>query len=125
LLFKAALDDYSSNVWYGTVKIHKGASQSEASQSSRNLLLSDHAKAAPIPVLEIEAYDVLRCSHGATAGPVDPDQLFYLESRGVPPEEAEALLIEAFFHEVVDRVPNDTFREMVMEDITNKIGAQG
>jgi Fe-S cluster assembly protein SufD len=125
LLFKAALNGRSSDVWYGTVRIHKGASQSEASQSSRNLLLSDHAKAAPIPVLEIEAYDVLRCSHGATAGPVDPDQLFYLESRGVPPEEAEALLIEAFFHEVVDRVPNDTFREMVMEDITNKIGAQG
>jgi Fe-S cluster assembly protein SufD len=123
LLFKAALDGQSSNVWYGTVRIHKSASQSEASQSSRNLLLSDHAKAAPIPVLEIEAYDVLRCSHGATAGPVDPEQLFYLESRGVPPAEAEALLIEAFFHEVVDRIPGDALREAVMEDITSKIGA--
>ncbi|MGE0056507.1 MAG: Fe-S cluster assembly protein SufD [Dehalococcoidia bacterium] len=125
LLFKAALDGQSSNVWYGTVRIHKGASQSEASQSSRNLLLSDHAKAAPIPVLEIEAYDVLRCSHGATAGPVDPDQLFYLESRGVPPAEAESLLIEAFFHEVVDRLPVESFREQIMEDINTKIGAQG
>jgi Fe-S cluster assembly protein SufD len=123
LLFKAALDDESSNVWYGTVKIHKGAGQSEASQSSRNLLLSDHAKAAPIPVLEIEAYDVLRCSHGATAGPVDPEQLFYLESRGVPPAEAESLLVEAFFHEVVDRIPHEEFRDQLMEDITAKIGA--
>lgn len=123
LLFKAALDGYSSNVWHGTVRIHKGAGQSEASQSSRNLLLSDHAKAAPIPVLEIEAYDVLRCSHGATAGPVDPEQRFYLESRGVPPAEAESLLIEAFFHEVVDRLPVEAFREQVMEDINTKIGA--
>lgn len=125
LLFKAALDGHSSNVWYGTVRIHKGASQSEAGQSSRNLLLSDHAKAAPIPVLEIEAYDVLRCSHGATAGPVDPDQLFYLESRGIPPAEAEALLVEAFFHEVVDRIPLESFREQLMEDLTVKIGGQG
>ena len=125
LLFKAALDDESSNVWYGTVRIHRGAGLSEASQSSRNLLLSDHAKAAPIPVLEIEAYDVLRCSHGATAGPVDPEQLFYLESRGIPPADAEALLIEAFFHEVVDRIPQESFREQLMEDITAKIGAKG
>ncbi len=125
LLFKAALDDASSNVWYGKVRIHKGASQSEAAQSSRNLLLSNHAKAAPIPVLEIEAFDILRCSHGATAGPVDPEQLFYLESRGIPPEQAERLLIEAFFQEVVDRVPDETFRDRLMQDITKKIGAAG
>src|SRR5690606_14456001 len=82
LLFKAALDGSSSNVWTGTVHIQKTAGLSEAHQTSRNLLLSDNAKAAPIPVLEIEAYDVLQCSHGASAGPLDEEQRFYLESRG-------------------------------------------
>jgi Fe-S cluster assembly protein SufD len=124
LTFKSALDDESSNVWYGTVRIHKGASQSEASQTSRNLLLSDHAKAAPIPVLEIEAYDVLRCSHGAAAGPVDPEQLFYLESRGIPPAEAERLLVEAFFQEVIDRMPAEGVRDELSQEIAARIGAK-
>ncbi len=81
LAFKAALDGESSTVWNGTAHIQKTAALSEAHQTSRNLLLSEHAKAAPIPVLEIEAYDVLQCSHGATAGPLDEEQRFYLESQ--------------------------------------------
>jgi len=121
LLFKAALDGESSQVWTGTVRIQKGASQSDANQASRNLLLSEHAKAAPIPILEIEAYDVLRCSHGATAGPLDEDQLFYLESRGIPPAESERLLVEAFFQEVIDRLPVD--RDRLQEMLSSRIGA--
>jgi Fe-S cluster assembly protein SufD len=121
LMFKAALDDHSSNVWNGTVRIHKGASQSEANQTSRNLLLSDTAKAAPIPVLEIEAYDVLRCSHGATAGPLDEEQRFYLESRGIPPAEAERLLVEAFFREVIDRLPVESLRESVTATLMESV----
>ena len=79
LQFKSALTDRASLVWYGITRIHPGAGGSEANQTSRNLLLSEHAKAAPIPILEIEAYDVAKCSHGATVGPVDEDDLFYLE----------------------------------------------
>jgi Fe-S cluster assembly protein SufD len=123
LLFKAALDGESSAVWTGTVRIQKGASASEANQTSRNLLLSEHAKAAPIPVLEIEAYDVLRCSHGATAGPLDEDQRFYLQSRGIPPAEAQVLLVEAFFREVLDRLPAGLDRETLDQEIAAKIGA--
>jgi len=123
LLFKAALDGESSAVWNGTVRIQKGAGQSEANQTSRNLLLSEHAKAAPIPVLEIEAYDVLRCSHGATAGPLDEDQLFYLESRGVEPVDAERLLVEAFFREVLDRLPPGVDQEELEAAIASKLGA--
>ena len=123
LLFKAALDGESSEVWYGTVRIRSGAGQSEASQTSRNLLLSASAKAAPIPVLEIEAYDVLRCSHGATAGPLDEDQRFYLESRGIAPPEAERLLVEAFFQEVLDRLPEAIGRDKLVEAVQKKIGA--
>ena len=124
LLFKAALSDASSEVWNGKVRIQKGASQSQAGQVSRNLLLSKQARAAPIPVLEIEAYDVLRCSHGASAGPVDQEQLFYLESRGIPPGEAERLLVQAFFQEIVDRVPEALFREQVMIELDAKIGGE-
>jgi Fe-S cluster assembly protein SufD len=123
LLFKAALDGASSTVWNGTVRIQKGAGQSEANQTSRNLLLSEHAKAAPIPVLEIEAYDVLRCSHGATAGPLDEEQRFYLESRGVPPVEAQQLLVEAFFREVLDRLPEGVGQDDLEQAIAGKLGA--
>jgi Fe-S cluster assembly protein SufD len=121
LLFKAALSDQASEVWYGTVRIRKGAGQSEANQTSRNLLLSDHARAAPIPVLEIEAYDVLHCSHGATAGPLDEDQRFYLESRGIPPAEAERLLVDAFFREVLDRMPAGNLRGRVERTLARKV----
>ncbi len=124
LVFKAALDDEASMVWNGTVRIQKGAGQSEANQTSRNLLLSEHAKAAPIPVLEIEAYDVLRCSHGATAGPLDEDQRFYLESRGIPPAETQQLLVEAFFREVIDRLPESVDRERIEQMVLSKIGTR-
>lgn len=121
LLFKAALTDSASEVWGGTVRIHKGASGSDANQTSRNLLLSDHAKAAPIPVLEIEQYDILRCSHGATAGPIDEEQLFYLESRAIEKSEAEKLLVEAFFHQVLDRIPAQAIRESVQAALQEKL----
>jgi Fe-S cluster assembly protein SufD len=121
LLFKAALSDRASMVWNGTVRIHKGASGSDANQTSRNLLLSDKAKAAPIPVLEIEQYDILRCSHGATAGPLDEDQLFYLESRGIGRPEAEQLLVRAFFHEVLDRVPAEALRAAIEVAVEAKL----
>ena len=121
LLYKAALTDRASEVWNGTVRIHKGASLSDANQTSRNLLLSPTAKAAPIPVLEIEQYDILRCSHGATAGPVDEEQLFYLESRGIEPAEAERLLVEAFFQPVLDRIMDDPLRGRVQELLARKI----
>ncbi len=123
LLFKAALDGRASEVWYGTVRIHKGASLSDANQTSRNLLLSDTAKAAPIPVLEIEQYDILRCSHGATAGPVDEEQLFYLESRGIAHDDAEKLLVEAFFQQVLDRIPVASVRGRVEKALARKIAA--
>lgn len=121
LLYKAALTDRASEVWYGTVRIHKGATGSDANQTSRNLLLSDTAKAAPIPVLEIEAYDILRCSHGATAGPLDEEAMFYLQSRGIPHDDAEALLVEAFFAPVLDRIPDEPLRLRVEEALRAKL----
>jgi Fe-S cluster assembly protein SufD len=123
LLYKAALTGRASEVWYGTVRIHGGATGSDANQTSRNLLLSSTAKAAPIPVLEIEQFDILRCSHGATAGPVDEEQLFYLESRGIEHDEAERMLVDAFFQEVLDRIPDESLRERVQGALAAKLEA--
>jgi Fe-S cluster assembly protein SufD len=122
LQFKAALDGSASLAWYGITRINPGAGGSEANQTSRNLLLSEHAKAAPIPILEIEAYDVSKCSHGATAGPVDENELFYLEARAIPRRTAEQMLVEGFFADVIDRFPNAQVRERVMDAVLEKLG---
>lgn len=121
LLFKSALKDRAELVWYGLVQVQPTASGSEASQTNSNLLLSDKAKAAPIPVLEIQAYDVLRCSHAATVGPVDQEQLFYLQTRGIPRPEAERMLVDGFFQDVVERIPSRPVLDRVMAALDAKL----
>jgi Fe-S cluster assembly protein SufD len=104
LLYKGALRDASRVVYSGLIHIHPGAQRSDAFQTNRNIVLSDEAKADSIPNLEIENNDV-RCSHAASVGPVSEDELFYLQSRGIPREEGERLIVTGFFQEVLDRVP--------------------
>ena len=122
LLFKSTLTDQASLTWNGIVNVHKTASQAAANQTSRNLLLSDKASAAPTPILEISAHDVLRCSHGATVGPVDQEQIFYLQSRGIPAEEAERMLVRGFFSEVLERVPSERLQKRVFGVLEAKLG---
>jgi Fe-S cluster assembly protein SufD len=122
LQFKAALDGSASLAWYGVTRINPTAGGSEANQTSRNLLLSEHAKAAPIPILEIQAHDVSKCSHGATAGPVDENELFYMQARAIPRRVAEQMLVEGFFADVIDRFPNVQMRERVMDAVLEKLG---
>ncbi len=122
LLYKAALNGSASFAWTGVVDIRDTASQSAANQTSRNLLLSDKASASPTPVLEISAYDVQRCSHGATVGPVDQEQIFYLQSRGIPHDEAERMLVEGFYSEVLERVPSERLQQRVRRVLTGKLG---
>jgi len=120
LLFKAALAGHAAFAWDGVVDVRATASQASANQTSRNLLLSDTASASPTPILEISAFDVLRCSHGATVGPVDDEQLFYLQSRGIPAEEAERMLVDGFFNEVLERVPSEPLRRRVAQVLAEK-----
>ncbi|MET0800796.1 MAG: Fe-S cluster assembly protein SufD [Actinomycetota bacterium] len=110
LLYKGALRDHSRAVYSGWVYVRPGAQKTDAMQTSRNIVLSEHAKADAIPNLEIEANDV-RCGHAASVGPVDEETLFYLESRGIPHDEAERLIVTGFFQEVLDRVRIDEVRE--------------
>jgi Fe-S cluster assembly protein SufD len=104
LLYKGALKGRSRTIYSGTVTIRPNAHKCDAYQTNRNILLSEHAKADSIPNLEIECNDPVRCGHAASVGPVDEDTLFYIQSRGIPYEEAERLVVFGFFQEVLDRV---------------------
>ena len=110
LLYKGALRDHSRAVYSGWVHVRPGAQRTDAMQTSRNIVLSEHAKADAIPNLEIEANDV-RCGHAASVGPVDEDTVFDLQSRGIPEAEAERLIVSGFFQEVLDRVRIPEVRE--------------
>jgi Fe-S cluster assembly protein SufD len=109
LLYKGALRDHSRAVYSGWVHVRPGAQKTNAMQTSRNMVLSESAKADAIPNLEIEANDV-RCGHAASVGPVEEETLFYLQSRGIPRDEAERLVVTGFFQEVLDRVALEEVR---------------
>ena len=121
LLYKGALRDASRAVYSGWVHVRPGAQKTNAMQTSRNLVLSEHAKADAIPNLEIEANDV-RCGHAASVGPVDDETLFYLQSRGIPAEEAQRLIVTGFFQEVLDRVSLEEVRRGAELAIQEELG---
>lgn len=104
LLFKGAVDDDAASVYTGLIKIRPHARGTAAFQTNRNLTLGAGAWAESVPNLEIETNDV-RCSHASTVGPIDPEHRFYLESRGIPTEVAERLIVLGFFDEVLDQLP--------------------
>jgi Fe-S cluster assembly protein SufD len=108
--FKGALRDTASVVWRGMIKVEKDAQRTNAYQENRNLLLSDQAHADSIPGLEIEANDV-RCTHGATIGQVDREQLFYLMARGLSRGEAERLIVRGFFTDLLSRIELEPVRD--------------
>ncbi len=125
LLFKSALWGRSRSVYYGLTRVGHDARNANANQENRNLLLSKRAKADSDPVLEILTSNVIRASHGATAGPVDEEQLFYLQSRGIPYKEAEALLVRGFVAQVLARLPDEALREELAAVIDAKLEAVG
>ncbi len=104
LLFKGAVDDHARSIYSGLIRVRPTARGTSAFQTNRNIKLSETAWAESVPNLEIETNDV-RCSHASTVGPIDEDQRFYLESRGVPPEDAEQLILAGFFAEVLQAMP--------------------
>jgi Fe-S cluster assembly protein SufD len=123
LLYKGALKGRSNAVYSGNVIIQRNAHKCDAYQTNRNILLSERAKANSIPNLEILTNDPVRCGHAASVGPVDEDTLFYIQSRGIPYDEAERLVVFGFFHEVLDRVTLPEVRgglERAIEDELEK-----
>jgi Fe-S cluster assembly protein SufD len=108
--FKGALRERARAVWRGMIRVEPNAQKTNAYQENRNLLLSAEAHADSIPGLEIMANDV-RCTHGATLGRVDREQLFYLMARGLTRAEAERLIVRGFFQDILDRIDLEPVRE--------------
>jgi Fe-S cluster assembly protein SufD len=118
--FKGALRDHATAVWRGMIRVEEDAQKTNAYQECRNLMLSPTTHAVPIPGLEILANDV-RCTHGATVGRVDREQLFYLMARGLPRAEAERLIVRGFFQNVLDRIELEPVREAVTSALEARI----
>ena len=120
LLFKGALQDESRSVWQGMIYVAPGAMKTDGYQANRNLILSPKARADSIPGLEILADDV-RCSHGATVGKIDTEQVFYLLSRGIPIQDAKRLIVEGFFDPIMQRIPFEGVRQRFQLAIHEKM----
>jgi Fe-S cluster assembly protein SufD len=120
LAFRGVLQGRSSAVWKGNIIVDPGAQKTDAFQESRNLLISKRAHADAIPGLEIQANDV-RCTHAAAVAQVDPEQLFYLRSRGLPEEVAKRLVIEGFLAALVERFEQGPVREQLAETLERRL----
>ncbi len=120
LLFKGAVQDTAKSVYTGLIKIHNNAKGSVAYQTNRNLTLSHGAWAESVPNLEIETNDV-KCSHASTVGPIDEEQLFYLESRGVNPDVAQRLVVLGFFDEVLAQLPVGDLAAPLRQRVAQKL----
>lgn len=106
--FKGILEDKSRGVFNGKIYVAKGSQKTNAYQSNKNILTSEEAQIFTKPELEIYADDV-KCSHGATSGFLQENELFYLMSRGIPREESKAMLLKAFANEIIEQIANDEF----------------
>jgi Fe-S cluster assembly protein SufD len=124
LLFKGALQDTGRSVFRGLIRVHPKAQRTDAYQTNRNLLLSTGARADSLPNLEIQADDV-RCSHAATVGQLDEEELFYLLSRGIPRSEAVRLVVFGFFGEVLDQLPLEGVRAELVRAVELKLARRG
>jgi Fe-S cluster assembly protein SufD len=120
LAFRGILADRSSAVWRGMIKVDPGAQQTDAFQESRNLLVSKKAHADAIPGLEILANDV-RCTHAAAIAQIDPEQVYYLRSRGLRQEVAQRLVIEGFMSELVERFEEGDVRDALAAAIDRRL----
>jgi Fe-S cluster assembly protein SufD len=115
-MFKSVLDDSGHGIFQGKIIVRRGAQKTDARMATHALLLTDSAEADNKPELEIYADDV-QCGHGATAGALDQDLLFYLKARGIPDKEAETLLIQAFVGEVVEGIEHAGLRDALMDHV--------
>lgn len=122
VLYKGAARDTGRSVYQGIIKAMPGAIRVDAYQMNNNLILSEGARADSLPGLEIDADD-LKCSHGATMGSLDPEQVYYLRTRGLTERDATDLIIAGFYEEIVTRIPFPSLREQLRERIHSKRSA--
>lgn len=122
LLFKGVVGDSSRAIYTGLIRVAEQARGTQAFQTNRNIKLGDESWAESVPNLEIETDDV-RCSHASTVGPIDEEQRFYLETRGVPPEVADQLIVAGFFDEVIEDLPIPSVADAVRSAVHQKLAS--
>jgi len=120
LLCQGAVADRSRSVYSGLIRVHRGAVRSDARQTNHNLVLDEGAHADSVPNLDILENDV-KCSHASTVGPIDEDQRYYIESRGVPPEVAEGLIVRGFFDAIIDRGPIPEVTPLLEREVHDRL----
>ena len=120
LLYLNALDDKSRTIFAGLIKVEPGAKGTDAYQKVKNLILSDDADPNSMPGLEI-LNDEVRCSHGATNGPVSQDELFYMQARGITRDKARRLIVNGFFNTLLARLENETLRAHLGQLLTKRL----
>jgi len=123
-VFRAVLDDQAHSVFQGRIIVRQIAQKTDGKMMTRALLLSDEAEADSKPELEIFADDVA-CGHGATAGAIDEELLFYLRARGLPEKEAQSLLIAAFVGEAIESIVDDGLRDIAIATAERWLAARG
>ena len=122
LLCQGAVAGRSRSVYSGLIRVHRGAVRSDARQTNHNLVLDEGAHADSVPNLDILENDV-RCSHASTVGPIDEDQRYYIESRGVVPEIAEGLIVRGFFDAIIDRSPVPEVAPFLQREVHDRLDA--
>jgi Fe-S cluster assembly protein SufD len=122
LLCQGAVAGRSRSVYSGLIRVHRGAVRSDARQTNHNLVLDEGAHADSVPNLDILENDV-KCSHASTVGPVDEDQRYYIESRGVAPEVAEALIVRGFFDAIIERGPVPEVTQLLEREVHVRLDA--
>jgi len=121
LLYRNALDDKSQVIFAGLIRVEPGNSQTDAYQRVENLMLSEDAIAHSMPGLEILNDDV-RCTHGATSGGVNADELFYMQARGIPESQGRRLIVAGFFNSLLDRIENESLRARLAALVAQRFG---
>jgi Fe-S cluster assembly protein SufD len=116
LLCQGAVAGHSRSVYSGLIRVHRGAVRTDARQTNHNLVLDEGAHADSVPNLDILENDV-KCSHASTVGPIDEDQRYYIESRGVAPEVAEGLIVRGFFDAIIDRGPIPAVTPLLQDEV--------
>ena len=120
LLYHNALDSNARTIFAGLIKVQPDAHETDAYQKVRNLMLSDEAEANSMPGLEILA-DRVRCTHGATSGEINKDELFYMMARGISPNQAARLIVRGFFQVVLDRLEEPLLQEYLGEILDQRV----
>ena len=126
VVYKGALQgEHAHTVWIGDVLIRAKAVGTDTYEINRNLVLTDGARADSVPNLEIETGEVSGAGHASATGRFDDEQLFYLQARGIPADEARRMVVRGFFTEVLDQIPNDNIRTRLWTAVDDEIGAVG